>query len=73
MYMADWQRKLDEFIKLNDKQVLTNAGKVSQKYMKSVVKEEFEKYRSIESGIGMTKKELEESLDEIVHSPEESD
>ncbi|MCA0458241.1 MAG: virulence RhuM family protein [Chloroflexi bacterium] len=73
MYMADWQRKLDEFIKLNDKQVLTNSGKISQKYMKSVVKEEFEKYRSIASGVGMTKKELKESLTEIVDTSEDED
>jgi hypothetical protein len=73
MYMADWQRKLDEFIKLNDKQVLTNSGKISQKHMRAVVKEEFEKYRSIESGLGMTEKELKESLDEIAQSSEDAD
>ena len=62
--MADWQRKLDEFIKLNDKKVLTNAGTISQKHMKEVVKEEYEKYRSIGTGDSMTKKELKESFDE---------
>ncbi len=61
MYMIDWQRKLDEFIKLNDKQVLTHSGKISHKHMQSVVKEEFEKYRSLESGLGLTKKEIAEA------------
>jgi hypothetical protein len=44
MYMADWKKKLDEFIRLNDKQVLTNAGKVSHRAMKQAVADEFEIY-----------------------------
>lgn len=44
MYMADWKRKLDEFIRLNDKKVLTNAGTVSNEHMKKLVAEEFEVY-----------------------------
>ncbi len=44
MYMRDWLVKLDEFIRLNDKQVLTNAGTVSRRHMKQIVNEEFEAY-----------------------------
>ena len=44
MYMADWIRKLDDFIRLNDKEVLNNAGKVSHKYMQRIVEEEYEIY-----------------------------
>lgn len=45
MYMKDWTRKLDEFIILNDKKVLMNAGSVSHDQMKHIVKEEFEVYQ----------------------------
>lgn len=44
MYMTDWKRKLDDFIRLNDKQVLNNAGKVSNEHMKQIVSEEYETY-----------------------------
>ena len=29
MYMADWIRKLDDFLRLSDREILTHAGKVS--------------------------------------------
>lgn len=29
MYMADWRKKLDDFIRLNDREVLQNLGRVS--------------------------------------------
>ena len=31
MYMRDWNKKLDEFLVLNEKEILKNAGKVSRK------------------------------------------
>jgi hypothetical protein len=30
MYMADWIKKLDAFLSLNERDILTNAGKVSK-------------------------------------------
>lgn len=45
MYMTDWTRKLDEFIKLNEKKVLTTAGKVSRRTMEKKVRKELETYR----------------------------
>ena len=44
MYMADWTRKLDDFIRLNDKQVLTTSGSVSREAMQEAVDQEFRKY-----------------------------
>ena len=29
MYMADWKAKLDSFLTLNDRDILTDAGRVS--------------------------------------------
>ena len=46
MYMADWVKKLDQFIgELNEMPLLQNAGKVSRDAMKARVREEFEAYR----------------------------
>lgn len=45
MTMADWISKLHGFLELNDREVLTNAGKVSRKDADTKALEEFEKYR----------------------------
>ena len=46
MYMADWVKKLDQFIgELNEMPLLLNAGKVSRDAMKARVREEYEAYR----------------------------
>jgi hypothetical protein len=45
MFMRDWIRKLDEFIRLNEKEVLTNAGTVSSRDMQKKVRKELEAYR----------------------------
>ncbi len=45
MKMADWIKKLDEFLKLNERGLLTNAGKVSAQEAAQKAEKEFEKYR----------------------------
>ncbi|MEM6282327.1 MAG: virulence RhuM family protein, partial [Chloroflexota bacterium] len=45
MYMKDWVRKLDGFIRLNEKKVLTTAGTVSRKAMENTVRDELATYR----------------------------
>lgn len=46
MTMANWSRKLDEFIVvLNEKPLLTNKGTVSRLDMEAKVREEYERYR----------------------------
>ncbi|MDE2749524.1 MAG: virulence RhuM family protein [Chloroflexota bacterium] len=46
MYMADWVKKLDQFIgELNEMPLLQNAGKVSRDAMKARVRKEYEAYR----------------------------
>jgi hypothetical protein len=44
MYMSDWQTKLDEFLKLNEKEILTNAGLISRREMEEKVRIELSKY-----------------------------
>ena len=48
MYMKDWISKLDAFLQFNEKDILTNAGKVSAEIAKSFAENEFEKYRVIQ-------------------------
>jgi len=47
MKMNDWIQKLDDFLRISDKEFLTNAGKVSHK--KAVEKAKIENMRNIEN------------------------
>jgi hypothetical protein len=45
MYMADWIKKLHDFLTLNDRKILDHAGKISAEMAKELAEAEFEKYR----------------------------
>ena len=45
MYMRDWISKLDDFLKLSDREILTHAGTVSHEQALDKVREEYEKFR----------------------------
>src|SRR3989344_7067889 len=44
MYMTDWIQKLDNFLILNDKEILDHAGGVSHKEMEQKVRRELERF-----------------------------
>lgn len=44
MYMADWKRKLDEFLRFNELEILKGKGSISHKKMEEVVKNELKEY-----------------------------
>ncbi|MCP4697051.1 MAG: virulence RhuM family protein [Gammaproteobacteria bacterium] len=44
MYMTDWIAKLDDFLKVSDRDILTHAGKVSHKDALTNAHAEYEKY-----------------------------
>lgn len=44
MYMKDWIQKLNDFLILNEKEILKDAGSVSRLEMEKKVREELEKY-----------------------------
>ena len=48
MTMQDWITKLEGFLRLNDREVLTNAGKVSADLAKEHAEREFTEYRRVE-------------------------
>ncbi len=46
MYMADWIKKLDAFLNLNDRDILTHAGKISHQLAKERAEQEYEKFHA---------------------------
>ena len=45
MYMRDWISKLDDFLKLSDREILTHAGTVSHEQALDKAREEYQKFR----------------------------
>ena len=60
MYMKDWIERLDIILKLNGRELLTHAGRISHDLALKKSSEEFEKFR-----IAQIEMEKEESLKEI--------
>lgn len=48
MTMKDWAGKLNAFLQFNEKDILSNAGKVTQAIAKAFAESEFEKYRIVQ-------------------------
>ena len=71
--MKDWERKLDEFLRFNERRVLPNAGKVSKQAAEEYAKAEYEQFevrrRAYKEAIGAaeTIKELEQAAKELEH------
>ncbi len=49
MTMNDWIEKLHGFLKLNDRDILKDAGKISHELMLEIVDEKFDEYKKIEA------------------------
>ena len=45
MHMKDWIQKLNAFLQLNDKNILSDAGKLSHTFAKQLAEKEYDKYR----------------------------
>jgi len=48
MTMNDWTEKLNAFLKFNENEILTNAGKVSHSVAEALALKEYEKYRIVQ-------------------------
>jgi hypothetical protein len=42
VFMRDWEQRLDEFLRFNDRRVLPNAGKVSKRAAEDHARNEYE-------------------------------
>ena len=60
MYMSDWIQRLDAILQLNNRELLSHAGKISHDMALKKSSEEFEKYIIVQRAI-----EKEQSLKEI--------
>jgi hypothetical protein len=60
MYMKDWIARLDEILKLNGREILNHAGKISHQRAFNKSSKEFEKYKE-----GQKQFQKEQSLKEI--------
>ncbi len=67
MYMADWIKKLHDFLTLNDREILDNAGKISAEIAKELAESEFEKYRQKQIQVNDAKdmKSLEDNIKKL--------
>ena len=45
MYMKDWVQKLDDFLRLSNRELLTHAGKISAEIAKQKADAEYDKFR----------------------------
>ena len=48
MTMEDWAKRIDKFLDLTDRPVLTDTGEITAEFAKSFAESEFEKYRVIQ-------------------------
>ena len=64
MTMKDWISKLDDFLKISEKNILTHAGKISQKAASDIANKEYDEYskKQIPSKV---EQDFEKSLEEI--------
>ena len=51
MYMQDWITKLNDFLKLSERQILTHAGKISHEAAVQKAEAEYLKYHTNQSGL----------------------
>jgi hypothetical protein len=71
VFMKDWEQKLDDFLRFNERQVLPNAGKVSKKTAEDHARDEYEKFevrrREYKEALGAVDyvKQLEEAARQL--------
>jgi len=65
MYMNDWIKKLDSFLRFNEKEILDNPGKVSAEIAKAFAGAEFDKYSVIQDKI--YESDFDKEIKKITH------
>jgi hypothetical protein len=65
--MTDWANKLDDFLKLNDREILKGAGKVSRKLADEIAELEYQKFEIMRRQIedAESERELEEEIKKL--------
>lgn len=66
MYMKDWIAKLDDFLRLSERDILSNAGKISNKAALDHANAEFDKFRQQQlAAPSVAEGDFEESLKKL--------
>lgn len=66
MYMADWITKLDDFLRLSDREILIHAGRISHEAAKEKAESEFSRFREEQAALPQPVDEhFAQSLDEL--------
>ncbi len=66
MLMTDWIAKLDDFIRMTDRQVLTHAGKISHETARLKAETEFDKFRAAQDALPQpVDRHFEQVIDEV--------
>ena len=66
MHMADWIAKLDDFLRLSDRDILTHAGKISHDDALQKAESEFAKFRQSQAALPESVDEhFEQTLDQL--------
>ena len=66
MTMADWITKLDDFLRLSDRDILTHAGTISHDQAKTLAEAEYDRYRQERAALPQPVDEhFDQALDEL--------
>ncbi len=66
MHMADWIAKLDDFLRLSDRDILTHAGRISHEDAVTKAEIEFERFRQVQAALPQpVDQHFEQALDEL--------
>jgi hypothetical protein len=66
MYMRDWIAKLDDFLKLSERDILTHTGRISHEQAQHKAEAEFEEYRKLTaSELSPVERDFEEAVQKI--------
>ena len=71
MTMEDWSNRLDDFLKLTDREILQDAGKISHKIACDKAESEFEKYRIVQDQLYIS--DFDKYIDELEKLDKKSD
>jgi hypothetical protein len=75
IFLNDWRTRLDDFLRLNERAILTDAGKVSREQADALAEHEYERFASqrranIEREAETdTLKELEDEVKKLPNEP----
>jgi hypothetical protein len=61
--MQDWINKLDDFLKISDREILTHAGKISHDSAMKLADEEYKKFKQIQIN---QKSKVEEDFEKAI-------